>query len=563
MVRHMLLFLALSLGLSQASAAPKGAVNAPKGVVSAPSRLAAEAGADMLRKGGSASDAAIATTLALTVLEPESTGIGGGGFLLEAGPNGTLTSIDGREEAPAAATADWFVKDGKVLGFRDAVLGGRSVGVPGLLRLMELAHKKQGKLPWATLFQPAIRMARDGFPISDRLHGALTIFHDGAIFDPASRALYFDTDGKPLAAGTVIRNPALAKLLRHLAKEGASAYYTGPHARAIVTAVNGASQNPAPMTMADLAQYKAKIRTPICGTYRQYRICSMAPPASGAITLLQILGQLERFDLAKAGPQSADNWHLFAESTRLAFADRGQFMGDPDYTHVPIAGLIAPDYIAARSALISVNKTMPETPAGNPQGAKFAANGTPSDEHGTSHVSAADRFGHVASFTSTIENGFGSGLVVDGTFLNNELTDFDIAPPPQGQKTANQVAAHKRPRSAMTPVVAYAPDGHIAFVIGAGGGATIVAQVAKAIIGVVDWGLTFDQAIALPLVFAPAQTVLLEQGTSAENFAPALNALGHSARPMGMRLKANAVYWDGKTWQGAADQRSEGVTVKE
>ncbi|MEY2942289.1 MAG: hypothetical protein RLY97_303, partial [Pseudomonadota bacterium] len=507
--------------------------------------------------------AAIATTLALTVLEPESTGIGGGGFLLEAGPKGQLSSIDGREEAPAAARADWFVKDGKVLGFRDAVLGGRSVGVPGLLRLMELAHKKHGKLAWSVLFQPAIRMARDGFPMSDRLHGALSIFQASAVFDPASRALYFDPAGQPLAAGTIIRNPALAKLMQDLAKRGAAAYYTGPHARAIVAAVNGASRNPAPMTMADLAQYKAKIRAPICGKYRQYRICSMAPPASGAITLLQILGQLERFDLAKGGAQSPLNWHLFAESTRLAFADRGQYIGDLDYVSVPITGLIAPDYIAARSALISDDKTMENAPAGNPTGAKPSANAQPSDEHGTSHVSAADRFGHVASFTSTIESGFGSGLVVDGTYLNNELTDFDLDPPSAGQSTANQIAAHKRPRSAMTPVVAYGPDGHIAFVIGAGGGATIVVQVAKAIIGVVDWGLSFDQAIALPLVFAPTTTVMLEQGTSAEMLAPALTTLGHTARPMGMRLKANAAYWDGKVWQGAADQRSEGVTVKE
>ena len=533
-----------------------------KGVVSAPSRLAAEAGAEMLRQGGSAVDAALATAITLTVLEPESTGIGGGGFMVAAAPGRRLATIDGREAAPAAAGSDWFVRDGAPMGFRAAVLGGRSVGIPGFIRLAERAHRRFGRVPWRSLFQPAIRLARDGFPISERLFGALTIFHDAAVFD-GGKALYFDASGAPLPAGTVIRNPELAKLLQQVADHGPDAFYTGQNAAAIVSAVSGAKSNQALWTMADLKTYAVQDRAPVCGHYRRYRLCSMGPPASGAVTLLQILGQLERFDLKATGPESPVSWHLFAESTRLAFADRAQYVGDPAFNRVPVAGLIAPEYISSRSALIAPDRSMASASAGHPAGAAITALVAPGVENGTSHVAASDRRGGVASFTSTIESGFGSGLVVNGYFLNNELTDFDLAPPPPGTITVNSVAAGKRPRSAMTPVIAYGPDGHLAFAIGAGGGATIVVQVAKAIVGVIDWGLPFDRAISLPLVFAPGDTVQLEQGSAAESLAPTLTALGHRAKAQPMRLKANAVYWDGKAWHGAADTRSEGATVSE
>ncbi len=516
----------------------------------------------MLRRGGSAVDAAIATTVALTLLEPESTGIGGGGFLLHLDRHGALTTIDGREAAPAAARPDWFVKDGKPMDFSAAVLGGRSVGVPGLLRLAEQAHRDHGRLPWAVLFEPTIALARDGFAMSERLAGSLPIYLDAALFDDG-RELYFDRDGKPLPAGTIIRNPPLAALLEQVAKGGADAFYTGPNAQAIVAEVTTASRNPAPMTLADLATYRAKLRAPVCGLYRAYRICSMGPPASGAVTLLAILGQLERFDLKSLGPSSPVSWHLFAESTRLAFADRARFIGDPAFSVVPVAGLTDQAYIRERSALIAADRTMTSVSAGSPVGAVAAADVPAGVEHGTSHVAVSDRFGNVASFTSTIESGFGSGLVVNGYFLNNELTDFDLAPPPAGKKAANSAGPGKRPRSAMSPVVAYGPDGRVAFAVGAGGGSTIVAQVAKAIVGVVDFGLPFDQAIALPLLFSPGDVVQLEQGSGAERFAPALQALGHQTRVQSMRLKASAVYWRDGAWHGTADRRSEGAAITE
>ncbi|MEO7504376.1 MAG: gamma-glutamyltransferase family protein [Sphingomicrobium sp.] len=532
------------------------------GVVAAPNRIAAEIGASMLRRGGSAVDAAIATTVALTLLEPESTGIGGGGFLVHLDARGALTSLDGRETAPAAARPDWFVRDGKAMDFQAAVLGGRSVGVPGLLRLAEQAHRAHGKLPWASLFAPTIALANNGFAISERLASSLPLFRDAALFDDG-RALYFDRTGQPLPAGTIIRDPALGQLLADVATHGAGAFYSGANARAIVNEVNHSSRNPAPMSLADLASYRAVERTPLCGRYRAYRICSMGPPASGAVTLLAILGQLERFNVKALGANSPVTWHLFAESTRLAFADRARYVGDPGFVRVPVAGLLDPSYLHQRSALIAADRTMTQVDAGVPAGATVAQAVPAGVEHGTSNVAVADRFGNVASLTSTIENGFGSGLVVNGYFLNNELTDFDLAPPSSGTPAANSVEPGKRPRSAMSPVVAFGPDGRVSFAIGAGGGATIVAQVAKAIIGVVDFGLPFDQAIALPLLFAPGDVVLLEQGSGADRFAPALEALGHRTRAQPMRLKASVVYWRDGGWHGAADTRSEGAAISE
>lgn len=536
-----------------------------QGIVSAADPRAAAAGAQILRAGGSATDAAIATMLALTVVEPQSSGIGGGGFLLRADARGRVTTIDGRETAPMAAGPEWFFRDGKPLAGREAVPGGLSVGVPGNIRLAAEAHRASGKLGWRALFGPAIALAREGFAISPRFHQVLDRYRVTGALDPDGKALFYDAAGEPFAVGTIVRNPALARTLEDLAARGADSFYVGPNAQAIAAEVSAAPRNPAPMTAGDLAPYTAKPREPVCGEYRRHRICGMGPPSSGATTVLAILGQLERFELGALGKNSPVAWHLFAESQRLAFADREQFLADADFVLVPVSGLIDPAYLARRSALISHDRTLAKAEPGNPPGGPIMqTSGLTPAEHGTSHFVAVDRWGNAVTYTSTIESIFGSGLVVGGYYLNNELTDFSLVPTREGKPVANRVEAGKRPRSSMAPTLVFGPDGRLKAALGAAGGATIIVQVAKAIVGMIDWGLPAQQAIALPLLFAPTGTLAIEQGSALEPMIPALRALGHAdIQVRALPLKANAVERVGDRWLGAADPRSEGAAVAE
>ncbi len=533
------------------------------GMVSAADPRAAAAGAEILRAGGSATDAAIATMLALNVVEPQSSGIGGGGFMiLHDGRTGTIQSIDGRETAPMAANDRWFFgPDGKPLSHAAAVPGGRSVGVPGALRMMQLAHRRSGRLPWARLFEPAIRLAEQGFAITPRLQGGLARY--AGHMDAWGRAHFFGPDGKPLPVGTVLRNPEQAAFLRQIARRGADSFYVGPVAQQIVATVNNASRNPSMMTLGDLASYSAKDRAPLCGTYRAYRVCSMAPPSSGGITVLMILKQLERFDMASLGKDSPTAWHLFAESSRLAYADRDRYLGDPDHVQVPVAGLLAPDYIAARSALIAPDRTMASVEAGTPAGAPPRQRVPASEVAGTTDLVTVDRRGNVVEVTTTVEGYFGSGLTVNGTFLNNQLTDFDLAPVKDGYLVANRVEGGKRPRSSMAPTIIYGPDGKVRLALGAAGGSTIIAQVAKAIVGVIDWKLSAQDAIGLGLLYAPGPVATAEQGTQLDAMLPALQAMGERVQSAPLGLKANAIERVGDRWVGAADPRSEGVAVRE
>ena len=558
------LFAAVSLGAC--TTLPDHAADAP-GMVSAADPRAAEAGASILRQGGSATDAVLATLLALTVVEPQSSGIGGGGFLVTSDARGDVDTFDGRETAPAAAGPSWFLKDGKPMSFEDAVPGGKSVGVPGNVRMMALAHRQHGKLPWAALFQPAIRLARDGFAITQRLNFALARGDDEgfsvAALTTEGRALYFAADGKPLPVGTTIRNPALAAALEQIAARGPDSFYIGPNAQAIATIVRTAPSNPAAMTPGDLAAYDAKARDPVCGSYRSHRVCGMGPPSSGATTVFAILKQLERFDLTALGPDSPVAWHLVAESMRLAYADRDMYLADADFVSVPVAGLTDPAYLAQRSALIAPTATMANVAAGRPAGARRMALSPQPAEQGTSHFVATDRAGNVASLTSTIESAFGSGLMVNGYYLNNELTDFNFVPSVDNAAVANRVEGGKRPRSSMSPTIVFSPDGRVRLALGAAGGATIIAQVAKAIIGVIDWRLSAQRAIALPVIYSPGATVFVEKGTAHETMIPALVALGHKVEVRAPGYKANAIeYRDGR-WLGAADPRSEGTSVGE
>ena len=556
------LTLIAAISLGACTTLPTTAATAP-GVVSAADPRAAEAGATMLRQGGSATDAALATLLALTVVEPQSSGIGGGGFLVTSNARGQVDTYDGREEAPAAATPGWFLKDGAAMSFGEAIPGGRSVGVPGNVRMMALAHRAHGKLAWKALFAPAIALARDGFLISPRMRSALANARETGGLMAEGRSLFYAADGEPLPAGTRVRNPRLAAFLSDLADRGPDSFYVGPNGQAIAAAVSNAARNPAPMTPGDLAAYDAKARAPVCGVYRAHRICGMGPPSSGATTVFAILKQLERFDLTALGPDSPVAWHLIAESMRLAYADRDLYLADPGFVSVPVAGLTDTAYLARRSALIAPDRTMVKVTAGRPAGAPAPALSSQPLEQGTSHFVATDRAGNVASLTSTIESAFGSGLMVNGFYLNNELTDFNFIPAVNGVAVANRVEGGKRPRSSMSPTIVFGPDGHVRLAVGAAGGATIIAQVAKAIIGVVDWRLSAQQAIALPVLYSPGDTLYVEQGTAHEAMAPALAALGHKVAVRAPGYKANAVEWIEGRWVGAADPRSEGTSVGE
>lgn len=553
--RLLLPLFALMLPLA---AAPAKSPQTAQGMVSAADPRAAAAGAEILRAGGSATDAAIAIMAALNVVEPLHSGLGGGGFMVHSDARGKLTTYDGREAAPAAATPYWFYVNGQPLSHGAAVPGGRSVGVPGNLRMEALAHKEHGRLPWAKLFQPAIRLARDGYAITPRLYNFLASYR--LPVDAWGKTYLYDAAGKAKPVGTIVRNPDLAAQLQTIATKGPDYFYTGAQAEKLVATVNGAARNPSKMTVADVAAYRAKPRDPVCGTYRVYRICGMGPPSSGGVIVLQILKQLERFDMAKLGKDSPVAWHLFAESSRLAYADRDAYLADPDHVAVPTAGLIDPAYIKARSALISPDSTMAAAPPGTPAGAPARPRATPVDEHGTTDLAVVDAQGNVAEITTTIESVAGSGLSIDGAFLNNELTDFDIVPVQDGYFTANRVEGGKRPRSSMSPTIVYGPDGKVRIALGAAGGSTIIAQVAKALVGVLDWHLSAQDAIALGLVYAPGP-VIAEKDTQAEAMVPALEALGHKVIVAPLGLKANAIEMVGGKLAGGADPRSEGVVM--
>jgi gamma-glutamyltranspeptidase/glutathione hydrolase len=535
--------------------------------VSAADPRAAEAGAAILRQGGSATDAAIATMLALTVVEPQSSGIGGGGFFVHGSEAGEFETIDGRETAPGGADPQWFLgADGRPLPFMEAVISGLSVGIPGNIRLAAEAHRRYGKLPWATLFEPAITLASQGWQLSKRGREYLADARNRAAHQAEGRELFYDAAGEALPVGTTLRNPALAETLEQIARQGPDWFYSAPHAERIAAEVAAETPRPGAMTVADIAAYQARERPGLCGPYRGYRICGMGPPSSGATTVYAILKQLERFDLGALGPTSPVFWHLFAESQRLAYADRERYLADADFLTVPTAALMDPAYLTARSALIDPARTLAEVYPGVPAGQEHAPpDGVEGEESGTSHFVVVDRSGNAVSYTSTIEGSFGSGIMVGGYYLNNELTDFSFAPAgADGRAVVNRVEGRKRPRSSMAPTLVYNGDGQPAIAIGAAGGATIPVQVARALIGVIDFGLPLDQALALPVLFAPGASLAIEQGSALEALVPELQALGHaeiSARRL--PLKANGAQRTAAGWIGAADPRSEGVAIGE
>ena len=532
-------------------------------MISAANPYAARAGLEMLRKGGSAVDAAIAAQMVLTLVEPESSGIGGGAFLLLYDPkHNRVTSFDGRETAPASATPSMFLDAaGTPRPHMAAVPGGLSVGVPGIIAMLEMAHKRYGKLKWSTLFRPAIALAEKGFPVSRKTAAEIAEFPEMARMPDIHRYLYHK-DGTPLHEGEILKNAELAQTLTLIARGGAKAFYSGPIAAAIVNAVQHAPVNRGGMTLVDLAHYRAVERAPVCGTYRVYRLCSMGPPSSGGVAVLQILGMLERFPVSQLQPNTLSNVHLVTQAERLAFADRAQYLGDPDAIHVPVAGLLDRGYLRARSLLISPKRDMGTAAPGTPPmtHSPYAPQRTP-QLPGTSHLSVVDDWGDVVSMTTTIEYVFGSEMMAKGFFLNNQLTDFSFEPTRDGKPVANAPGPGKRPMSAMSPTIVFDSGGKFKIAVGSPGGPMIIPYVTEALVGMLDGTLSPQQAAAEPHFANPNGSTILETGTSIDALGPQLTAMGHNVveRDLGSGLHIVERVPGGYT--GGADPRRDGVSL--
>jgi gamma-glutamyltranspeptidase/glutathione hydrolase len=543
--------------------APKRLVTAARFMVVAAHPLAARAGYDVIRRGGSAVDAAIATELVLGLVEPQSSGLGGGGFLLHyAARDAKLEAYDGRETAPAAAKPNRFLgANGQPLDWPAAVISGKSVGVPGLLRLFELAHRRHGKLLWPKLFEPAIRLAQEGFPISPRLN-ALVAADRFLPLDANARRYFYLPDGKAKPAGTLLKNPEYAAVLKHVAAGGADAFYRGEIARDVSAAVRSYKRTPGDLVEADFSAYSAKQREPLCGAYRRWKVCGMPPPSSGGFAVLQILEILERFDLRALKPDSVEAVHLFAEAGRLAYADRNLYIADPDFVRAPLAQLLESRYLASRAKLIDPLHSMGRARAGNPAGGSASYGlAEPLELPATSHVSIVDAEGNAVALTASVEAAFGNRQMVRGFFLNNELTDFSWAPEDDGKPVANRVEARKRPRSSMAPTMVFDDKGKLAMVIGSPGGHSIINYVALTLVNVLDWNMDIQKAIDAPRAGSRNGPTELERGTRLERLAPELERMGHSIR---IRAEASGLHGIVRTatgWAGGADPRREGVAL--
>jgi len=533
-------------------------------MIAAAHPLASEAGLAVLRKGGSAADAAITAQMILSLVEPQSSGIGGGAFLMHFdAADGTIDSYDGRETAPAAAHPRMFLKaDGKPKKFYDAVVGGSAVGVPGLVRMLELVHEQHGKLPWADLFEPAINLAKHGFPLSARLAGQLD--REKFLRDtPSALGYFYHPSGASKAPGTILKNAALAETLQRIAKGGADAFYKGPLAQEIVLAVRGAAKNRGGMKLSDLAGYKAVKRKPVCANYRGKLVCGMGPPSSGGVTTLQILGILQNFDMAALKPVSAEAVHLISEAGALAFADRNTYIGDSDFVAVPAKGLINAAYLRRRANEISPGKSGGRRKAGNPAAptAQLLAPQETDKGRSTTHLSVIDAAGNALSMTSSIENAFGSRLMAGGFLLNNQLTDFSFRPSQNGRNVANRAQPGKRPRSSMSPTLVFDENGKILMAVGSPGGSRIIGYVTKTIIGVVDWKLSMQQAIDLPNYLNRNRGTEIEKESALDSLRPALEARGHKVKAFKWHSGLQGIRVTPAGLEGGADKRREGVAL--
>ncbi len=535
-------------------------------MVAAAHPLAAEAGEKVLADGGSAIDAMIAVQTVLGLVEPQSSGLGGGAFLVYYDAEAKrLFTLDGRETAPMDATPKLFLDDkGEPMQFFDAVVGGRSVGTPGTVMLLQEAHKRWGRKDWKDLFSPAEKLARDGFAVSPRLAKLIATEGDKLKTFEATASYFFGADGAPLAAGTILKNPAYAETLSAIAKDGASAFYTGPIAEAIVDTVRMSGKNSGVLSLADLANYQVKERRPVCVSYRALDVCGMGPPSSGAVAIGQMLGVLENFDLKALGKDNPESWRLIGDAQRLAFADRERYLADTDFVPSPIKGLLDKTYLGERAKLLDGDKALGKdaVTAGKPEWdhafnfGRDAAIELPS----TSHFVIVDKQGNVVSMTTTIENGFGSRLMTNGFLLNNELTDFSFKTHDEGMPVANRVEPGKRPRSSMSPTIVM-KDGKPLLAIGSPGGSQIIGYVAQALIAYIDWGMDVGGIVAMPHLINRFGPYDLEAGTDAGKLSEPLKTLGYEIKASDMNSGLHAIELTADGLKGAADPRREGVAL--
>ena len=564
MIRGLIILIGLLAAAGTAQAQQATGSPAKRDMIAAANPLAAEAGRAMLRRGGSAVDAAIAAQMVLNLVEPESSGIGGGAFLvLYSAKDHRVTTFDGRETAPLAARGDRFLDaHGKPLTYFQALVGGRSVGVPGVLRMLQMAHRRYGKLPWASLFAPAIKLARAGFPISDKLHNELArdkLFPQ----DGAAHAYFYQADGSAKPAGAILTNPALAATFQTIAANGADAFYRGAIAADMVATADHAWINPSDLTLADIAAYRAKERPPICGTYRAYRLCGMGPPSSGGVAVLEILGLLQRFDLHDQ-VDTPEAWNLFAQASRLAYADRDRYVGDPAFVTAPVAGLLDRGYLAARAKLIDPQHFAAGTVApGDPPGLhadNWGRDRTP-EFPSTSNLAVIDRAGDALAMTTTIEFAFGSHLMVRGFLLNNELTDFSFVAESDGKPVANRIAGGKRPRSSMAPTLVFDRHGKLAMSVGSAGGPAIITDVAKTLVATLDWNYSMQRAMDLPNIGNRNGATDIEATHAADALAATLAAEGHDIHRNSRDSGLSGIRVTPHGLDGAADDRRAGTAL--
>ena len=539
-------------------------VTSDKWMVVAANPLASRAGARVLRQGGSAADAMIAVQLVLGLVEPQSSGLGGGAFLVWwDAASATLTTLDGRETAPQGVTPLLFQDDqGQPMDFFDAVVGGRSVGVPGTPMLLGEAHARWGRLDWSGLFDEALDLAENGFEVSPRMATSIAANADTLDRFAATRD-YFMPEGRTLKAGNTLKNPAYAQTLTIFAQDGPAPFYTGDIARQITRAVQSAPGNPGTLSLLDLALYSVKERAAVCAPYRGHEVCGMGPPSSGAIAVGQILGALEQYDLAALGPVSPEARRLIGDASRLAFADRGRYVADSDFVPVPTEGMLDPAYLAARGALLSSEGALDQALPGQPEfdHALLWADDDAIELPSTSHISIVDSYGNALAMTTTIENAFGSRLMAAGFMLNNELTDFSFASHEDGVPIANAPAPGKRPRSSMAPTIVM-KNGAPRLVLGSPGGSRIIPYVTNAIIAHIDWGMDVQAMAAMPHLINRFGTYDLEEGTDAEALAQPLRDLGYEVELRGLNSGLHAISI-GAQLQGGADPRREGLAIGE
>ncbi|MFN4353519.1 gamma-glutamyltransferase [Parvibaculum sp.] len=539
-------------------------------MVASANPYASEAGAGILRAGGSATDAAIAVQAVLSLVEPESSGLAGGAFMLHHdAASGTLDAYDGRETAPMGATPTLFLgEDGKPLPFLEAMIGGSSVGTPGVVKMMWLAHQEHGTLDWAALFQPAIRLAEEGFAVAPKL--AQAIARDPVLMQMPVAQDYFyrlDADGTrvPAVEGDVLRNPAYAETLKRIAAEGWRGFYEGPVAEEIVATVQNAPMRPGTLSMDDFSAYQAKKREAVCAPYRGYKVCSMPPPTSGGITALQILGILSHWDIKGMEPMTLTSVHFIAEAMKLAYADRDKYIGDPDFVPVPVKAMLDPAYLESRSEELDASITRGKAKPGRLPDERAMNWGLNQaiDMPSTSHFSIVDAQGNVVSMTTTVEGPFGSHLMAGGMMLNNQLTDFSFLPEVDGEQVANAVAPGKRPRSSMTPVIVYDANGDFYAAVGSPGGSRIIAYVTQTLIALLDWDMDMKTAISLPRFVDRNGPLEIEAGTSLSELKPLLEQLGHKVEMRELMSGLHGIRVTPQGLDGAADPRRDGNVVME